>query len=142
MSTSTTLPAGLTLEENSAVALTTAAAKLDAAHDADQFAAALDYNHRLWVLLREIAERELWTALTGRLSDFVVATSHKAGSGVSDDHVEALIDINRDASASLIADGDLSAIRRRAVLAWQEGGWPQSLERWLLGEIHREARMY
>ena len=62
--------------------------------------------------------------------------------GVDDDHVEALIDINRSVSAQLTAGRDLSSIQRRAVLAWQESGWVQSLERWLLGEIQRKARLH
>ncbi len=138
----TTIPVRLTLEESSAVALATAARHLDAAQDADDFAAALDNNHRLWLLLCEIGDRNCWAATDRRLTDFVVATSRKAGRGVDDDHVEALIDINRSVSARLTAGRDLSAIQRRAMLAWQESGWVQSLERWLLAEIQRKSRMH
>lgn len=142
MGTMTTIPVRLTLEESSAVALATAARYLDAAHDAREFAAALDNNHRLWLLLCEIADRDGWAAADRRLTDFVMATSRKAGRGVDDDHVEALIDINRTVSAELTGGRDLSSIQRRAVLAWQESGWVQSLEHWLLGEIQRKARMH
>lgn len=138
----TTIPVRLTLEESSAVALTTAAKHLDAAHDADDFAAALDNNHRLWLLLCEIADTSGWAATDRRLTDFVMTTSRKAGRGVDDDHIEALIDINRSVSARLTGGRDLSAIQRRAMLAWQESGWVQSLERWLLAEIQRKARMH
>ena len=142
MGMTTSIPVRLTLEESSAVALAAAANYLDAAHDADEFAAALDNNHRLWLLLCDIADRRGWTATDRRLVDFVVVTSRKAGHGVDDNLVEALIDINRSVSARLTAGRDLPAIQRRAVLAWQESGWVQSLERWLLGEIQRKARMH
>lgn len=136
------IPVRLTLSESCAVALTMAADELIGANDTVNFLAALDTNHRLWLSLSEIASTSKWTVPDRRLSDFVMATSHKAGRKTGDDQIETLISINRDVSTKLAGNQQLEAVKNRAVLAWQERGRPYglSLERWLIAEMERKAR--
>ena len=132
----------LTLAERSAVALVEAAEALERAGDADSFLAAVENNHRLWLALTAIAGRHAWTAIDGRMTDFVVSMSYKAGRGIPDEHVEALIGINRDIASWLTPAGDLAALRGRAAAAWTETGHPAglSLMVWLMAEIERSGQ--
>ncbi|CAA7621444.1 conserved hypothetical protein [Magnetospirillum sp. LM-5] len=138
------IPVRLSLEESSAVALLEAAEELSTAHDAERFVAALDTNHRVWMALSDVARRSAWKVFERRLADFVMTTTRKAGKGVRDDDVETLIGINRDLSSRLANGRDLGAIRRRAHLAWQEGGKGRglSLDRWLIAEMERKAQAH
>lgn len=137
------IPVRLTLAESSAVALTMAADELAAACNTIKFLAALDTNHRLWLTLSDIAQASNWATPDRRLSDFVMATSHKAGRKTGDDMIETLIGINRDIAAKLAGTQDMEAVQRRATLAWQERGRPYGLglERWLIAEMERKARI-
>lgn len=134
------IPVRLTIEESSAIALTEAADDLANARDTATFLAALETNHRLWLTLADVARRHGWKALDRRLAEFVTATTAKAGRGVPDEHLETLIDINREVSSKLT--GNAASARRRAVLAWQEHGKPYGvrLDTWLIAEIQRKAR--
>jgi hypothetical protein len=138
------IPVRLSLEESSAAALLEAAEELSAARDAEHFVEALNTNHRVWLALTDIAGRTAWGVPNPRMVDFVVATSCKAGHGVRDGDIEALIGINRDLSERLAAGRDLAAIRRRAELAWRESAAAASvpLHRWLIDEMERKARMH
>jgi len=137
------IPVRLTLAESCAVALHLAAQELSAAANHVTFLAALDSNHRLWMSLVEIAQESEWGTPDRRLADFVVATSHKAGRKTGDDLIETLITINREMAARLAGGQDVEGMHRRAILAWQERGRPygQALERWLVGEMERKARI-
>lgn len=126
----------LSLEETGALALAEAASELDRADDPVRFLQALERNRKVWQSLRDVAERENWHIPNRRIADYALATARKMGRGVNDDHVNALIDINRRVSAEL-AGGDLERIRQRAYFIWQEAGRPQGqdLEHWLMAEI-------
>ena len=132
----------LTLAEGSAVALVLAAEGLDGADDADTFLVAIGTNHRLWLALTGLAGRHAWEVIDQRMTDFVVSMSYKAGRGIPDEHVEALIAINRDVASWLTAGGDLAPIRRRAESVWAESGQGRGLRlmEWLISEIERRWR--
>jgi hypothetical protein len=131
----------LTLAESSAVALLAAAEALDGTDGADTFLAAIESNHRLWLALTRFAGRHGWTVIDPRMTDFVVSMSYKAGRGIPDEHIEALIGINRDVSSWLAAGGDVAAIRQRAEAAWTDADRPtgMSLLTWLMSEIERHG---
>lgn len=134
------IPVRLSIEESSAIALTEAADDLANARDTGAFLAALETNHRLWLILAEVARRHGWNALDRRLAEFVAATTAKAGRGLPDEHLETLIGINREVSAKLTRNA--ASAHRRAVLAWQEHGKPYGLrlDNWLIAEIQRKAQ--
>ncbi|MGE5504906.1 MAG: flagellar biosynthesis regulator FlaF [Actinomycetota bacterium] len=134
----------LSLAESGAVALEDAADELNAASDSHEFLSALDFNHRLWLALTEIARDQGWTWPDRRQADFVVNITCRAGRGVRDDDVEALISINRELSRTLAAGRDLDGIRRRVVLAWRErgSGYGIPLDAWLLAEMRRKAHIH
>lgn len=136
------IPVRLTLAESTAAALAEAADDLCSATDAECFVAALDTNHRLWLTLSQIATAKAWDAPNRHLADFVVTASRTAGRGLSDERLEALVEINREVSKRLTSGRPLPAIRQRAKLAWQERGRPLGvpLERWLIAEMERQAR--
>lgn len=137
------IPVRLTLAESTAAALAEAADDLCSATDADRFVAALDVNHRLWLALSRIALDQSWHEPTRHLADFVVSASRSAGRGLSDERLETLVEINREVSKRLASGRALSPIRQRAKLAWQERGRPYgvSLERWLIAEMERQAKV-
>lgn len=126
----------LSLAESGAVALAEAASDLDNADDPVLFLRALERNRRLWQALKDVAERENWGIPNRRLADYALSTARKMGRGVNDEHVSALIDINRRVSVEL-AGGDVERIRQRAYFIWLESGRPQGqdLEHWLMAEI-------
>lgn len=139
---SVSIPVRLTLPESSAVALTKAADDMADARDKTHFVAALNANHRLWRALSEIAHSKGWN-IPARVSDFVMATTHKAGRATSDDQIETLIAINREIAAQLAAGQNLELVTRRAELAWRERGRPYGvkLDHWLISEMERKARL-
>ncbi|MBI5162384.1 MAG: DUF2934 domain-containing protein [Magnetospirillum sp.] len=140
---SVAIPVRLTLAESGAVALAEAARRLNNADNTSKFLSALDDNHRLWMTLAEVARTAAWAVPDRRLAHYVMATSCKAGCGVHDGDVEALIDINRDVSARLVRGRSIDSIRRRAELAWRESGRTgATLERWLIQEIARKAHLH
>lgn len=108
--------------EGGALILAEAAAELDRAADPHSFLRALERNRRVWQAIKHLADRHHWRAPSRRQASYALATVRKMGKGVSDDHLHALIDINRHVSAEL-AGGDLDSVRRR----W-EG---RDLEQWL-----------
>lgn len=136
------IPVRLTLSESTAAALATAADDLSAANDTEHFLAALEGNHRLWQVLTTIAQRNDWIEPNRHLADFVVAASRTAGKGLRDEHLETLVEINRDLSTRLARGRELARIRQRATLAWKERGRPLgfSFERWLINEMERLAQ--
>lgn len=138
------IPVRLTLNESTAAALAEAADDLCRACDADRFVAALDVNHRLWLALSRIASAKSWLDPNRHLADFVVSASRTAGRGLSDEKLEALVEINREVSKRLTSGRALSPIRQRAKLAWQERGRPYGvpLERWLIAEMERQAKAH
>lgn len=138
------MPVRLTLPESSAVALSLAADDMAGATSNTKFLAALDGNHRLWLSLSAIARINGWGTPDSRISDFVMATTRKAGRQTGDDQIETLITINRDMALRLVDGHDLDAIQRRAMLAWQERGRPYGLimDRWLIAEMERKARIH
>lgn len=140
---SVSIPVRLTLAESSAVALTKAADDMADATDNHRFLAALDGNHRLWRSLSEIAEAKGWTTPDRRITDFVMATTRKAGRRTGDDQIETLIAINRDMANQLTVHQDLELVTRRAELAWRERGRPYGvkLDQWLMDEMERKARL-
>ncbi|MDA8229801.1 MAG: DUF2934 domain-containing protein [Magnetospirillum sp.] len=125
---------GLSLEESGALALADAAQALDKADDTAAFLRALKDNHRLWTVLRNIAENRNWPVPDRRQTDFALVTSGE--SGISDDKVHALVEMNRRVSAEL-AGGDIQRIRERAYFIWESLGRPQgqALDHWLLAEM-------
>jgi hypothetical protein len=139
-----TIPVKLSLAESGAVALEDAADDLNSADDSTKFLSALDYNHRLWLALTEIARDQGWSWPDRRLADYVVKITCQAGRGVHDDDIEALININRETSRLLAAGRDLGNIRRRVQLAWRERGshYGVPLDAWLLTEMRRKAHTH
>ncbi len=137
------IPVRLSLAESSAVALMEAADDLAGADRAEKFVAALDTNRLLWLTLSAVAERHRWAVPAPRTTDFVMTTTRHAGRGLTDQHVETLIAVNREASRGLVGGRDLDPIRSRAVLAWHESGeqYGLPLGRWLIAEIDRKARL-
>lgn len=132
----------LTLAERSAAALAEAADGLDGSDAADTFLAAIEDNHRLWLALTRFARRQGWTVIDQRMTDFVISMSYQAGRGIPDEHVEALIGINREVASWLCAGGDLASIRRRVESAWRDAGRPSGMSRmvWLMSGIERHGR--
>ncbi len=137
------VPVRLTLAESGAAALAEAARDLDDADDARKFLAALENNHKLWLILSDLAERYAWDFPDRRLAEYVTTTSRKAGFGVQDEEVATLVQINRNVSSKMAQGRDIELIARRARLAWQENGRPgcQSLEDWLIAEIERKSKL-
>jgi hypothetical protein len=136
------IPIKLTLAEVCAIALNEAAEALDGASDADAFLVAIETNHRLWLTLTAIANRHLGDVVDERMANFVISMSYKAGRGIPDQSIEALIGINNELASTLTAGQDLAPIRRRAELAWKEaGGHGMALRIWLLSEIDRKTRI-
>lgn len=136
------MPVRLNIGELCTTALLTAADNLAIASDTDSFLGALEENHRLWRTLVEVARHLPLDAPASDRADFVISVSCKCGQGVCDEHVEALIGINRQMAAQLAKGGDSCRIRRRAELAWRETGLALtvSFARWLLEEILRKSR--
>ena len=137
------IPVRLTLTESTAAALAAAADDLCQAASIEDFFAALDANHRLWLTLARIATSQDWSHPNRRLSDFVVGASGGAGRGLSDERLQALVEINREVSGRLAQGRSLAPIRQRAQLAWQERGQPHGvpLGRWLVAEMERQDRV-
>lgn len=127
----------LSLAESGALVLAEAAADLDRASDAPTFLRALDRNRRIWQALSQLARERI----PARVSEYALSTTRKAGKGVNDDHVNALITINRTMSAELSQGDDLDSIRRRAHDIWERSGRPhgQDLEHWLLAEMEHKV---
>lgn len=140
---SVSIPVRLTLPESSAVALTKAADDMADARDKQHFLAALDGNHRLWRALNEVAAAKGWAVPDRRVSEFVMATTHKAGRRTGDDQIETLIAINREIASQLAGGQELELVTRRAELAWRERGRPYGvkLDHWLIAEMERKARL-
>lgn len=136
------IPVRLSLSESTAAALAMAADDLSSATDTEHFLAALEGNHRLWQILIDVARTNDWVEPTRHLADFVVSASRTAGRGLRDEHLETLVEINRDLSTRLARGHALDRIRQRAALAWKERGCPLGLSfgRWLLVEMERQAR--
>lgn len=136
------MPVRLNIGELCTTALLTAADNLAIASDTDSFLGALEENHRLWRTLVEVARHLPLDAPASDRADFVISVSRKCGQGVCDEHVEALIGINRQMAAQLAKGGDSCRIQRRANLAWHETGLTQSVPfaRWLMDEIQRKSR--
>jgi len=136
------IPIKLTLAEICAIALGEAAAALDSASDADTFLGAIETNHRLWLTLTAIARRHLDDVVDQRMAEFVISMSYKAGRGIADQSIEALIGVNNELASTLTAGRDLAPVRRRAELAWKEAGaHGMTLRIWLLSEIDRKTRI-
>jgi len=136
------IPIKLTLAEICAIALAEAAEALDDADDANTFLTAIETNHRLWLTLTTIVRRHLDDVIDQRTADFVISMSYKAGRGIPDQNIEALIGVNADLAATLTGGCDLTPIRRRAELAWKEAGvHGMTLRTWLLSEIDRKTRI-
>lgn len=95
----------LSLEERGARALEAAADKLDDARNAKDFRIAMEHNYRLWRALRDIALRQSWATPNSRMADYAMSTTGSQGCGVDDDHVSALVDLNRRVSRALATDG-------------------------------------
>ena len=139
-----TLPLALTLTECCAVALSEAAAVLDSARCWEGFLAAIEGNHRLWLAMTvEEVRGVLVVPIEQRTIDFVMSMSYRAGRGISDRHVEALIGIDKRMSAALIASDDFPAIRQRVELVRKSTlGDGMALGTWLMAEIERRCRLW
>ena len=105
----------LDMAKISALSLYTAACELDAAANVGAFRDALEFNHRIWRAVTRLAADLRWPVPDPRQSRFALATS--AGRTVS--------------------DGDLSRIRERAYLQWQNhrSSANRDFDLWLLGEV-------
>ncbi|MGE5546007.1 MAG: DUF2934 domain-containing protein [Solirubrobacterales bacterium] len=132
---------GLSLAESGALALAEVAEELDSADDTGKFLKALERNRRVWQALKEVAARQHWLTPDRALAEYAVQTSRSTGHGVHDDHVHALIDINRRVSAQLAGGDDIEQIRRRAYFLWEARGRPQGqdLDHWLMAELETRA---
>ena len=136
------IPISLSLKESGAVALAEAAECLGTADNPDVFLSALGENHRLWRTLVDVARRNGWSIFDHRTSDFILSMVWNSGCGIADSHVEAMIDINRNVSRCMIADGDIDRTRQRALLAWREStrGESTPLATWLINQIEIKAQ--
>lgn len=123
--------------ERGALALAEAAAALDHATDPTAFLKALERNHRVWQTVKTLADHHQWRTPNREQARYALSTVSKMGKGVNDDHLHALISINRHVSAQLAGSGDIGAIRRRAHAIWEARGRPQGedLDHWLLAEL-------
>lgn len=139
-----TIPVVLSLEESTAIALVEAADALSYADDHIQRLAALDTNHRLWLILTDLAQQNGWRLPDRRPTDYAINTARRAGKPLSAELISALVDMNRRMSERLTGGRDLAAIRRRAHLAWEERGRPYGLrlQRWLVYEMERKAQIH
>jgi hypothetical protein len=136
------MPVRLNLSELCAAALLAAADNLSSASDTESFLGALEGNHGLWRELVETAKHFRLNAPASDRADFVITVSRKCGQGVGDEHVEALIGINRQMAVQLVGGADPCRAWKRAELAWRESGLTAStpFQRWLIEEIQRKAR--
>jgi len=101
----------LSLSEAEASSLTEAALHLDQARqsgDRRALAAALDNNVKVWTAIRTVAGRpdvdlpETVRINLGRLADFVASATLAAGTGVSEEVINTLININFQISEGLL----------------------------------------
>jgi len=134
------IPIRLTIAEICLAALMEAADGIEAAHDTAAFQAALDSNHRLWLAMRALGERDGGAVPSFRDSEFSILESSRLGVGVTDATIETLVAINRRMANALGANGDIPRIRTRVRLAYREscGG---GLIPWLLAQMNRKDHL-
>lgn len=101
----------LSLSEVEAFSLTEAALSLDQARQADDrklLAGALENNIKVWTAIRTVAGNpdvdlpETVRINLGRLADFVATTTLCAGTGIADEAINTLININFQISEGLL----------------------------------------
>ncbi len=132
------IPVKLTLAEVCAAALLNAADELTAAADLSEFVTALNANHRLWQILVEMAPLNRWTFPVLRDADYAITKSRKLGTGVDDDDIEVLVEINQRAARDFAPMADGFGVLNRARLACTEAQ-AQRLGQWLLSQIERRS---
>lgn len=132
----------LSLAETGALVLADAARDLDHADDAQKFLGALDRNRRIWKSIGRLAASRSWSVPDHRMVAYALRTTGQAsgptpGQIGHDDHIHALIDINRRVSKALAAGGDIERIRERAHAIWEGRGRPhgEDMDHWLLAEM-------
>ena len=132
----------LSLAETGALALADAARDLDHADDAQKFLGALDRNHRVWKRIGQLAASRAWAIPDRRMVDYALkATGQSSGQIGHDDHIHALIHINRQVSKALAEGHDIERIRERAHVIWESCGRPQGedMAHWLIAEMEVTA---
>ena len=132
-------PSDLSIAETGALALAGAARALDHAEDTGTFLGALERNGRLWRSLGRLARQQSWAVPDSKMVAYALKTTGQASG--RDDAIHALIDINRQVSASLAKGGDIERIRQRAHAIWESRGHPpgEDLDHWLLAEMEVSA---
>ena len=133
----------LSIAETGALALADAAHGLDHADNAQKFLGALEHNRRVWNRIAQLAASRAWSIPDRRMVAYALRTTGQASGRIGhDDHINALIDINRRVS-NVLADGsDIERIRERAHAIWEQRGRPQGedMDHWLLAEMDVLAR--
>lgn len=136
----------LSVAETGALALADAARDLDHADNAQKFLGALERNRRIWQSIAHIAAARSWTVPTKRTVNYALKTTGQASGPTvgrigRDDHIHALIDINRQVSKALAEGGDIEHIRTRAHAIWETRGRPlgEDLDHWLIAEMEVTA---
>jgi hypothetical protein len=135
------IPIRLSLAEVCAAALMDAADTIEAARNAGAFVEALDGNHRLWLVLRDIEPRDDWTAPPTQAAKFATAQSSGSGRGGSDAAVDSVVAINRMVASELTIGGDMARICSRVGLAYRESGGGDRLAAWALAQIHKKSQL-
>ncbi|KIL99592.1 hypothetical protein CCC_04108 [Paramagnetospirillum magnetotacticum MS-1] len=128
------------LAEICAAALIEAAECIEAARDVGAFVDALDGNHRLWLILRDIEARDDWIAPSIQDTEFATMNSAALGMGISDAVVGAVVVINRQIAGQLACGADLDGIRARVRLAYRESGGGSGFAPWALAQIYTRSR--
>lgn len=135
------IPIRLNLGEICAAALMEAADGIEAARDVGAFVDALDGNHRLWLVLRDMETREDWIAPPIREAEFATLNSAGLGKGLSDAAIDSVIAINRKIALELTVGGDIARICSRVRLAYRESGAGGGFAAWTLAQIYKKSRL-
>lgn len=135
------IPIRLSLAEVCAAALMEAADSIETARDVGAFVDALDGNHRLWLVLRDIESREDWVAPPVRDAEFATENSSGLGKGLSDATIDSVIAINRKIALDLTLGGDITRICSRVRLAYRESGGGGGFAAWTLIQIYKKSRL-
>ena len=129
------IPVRLSVEEICAAALMDAADNLDVADDARTFVDALEENHRLWLILRDVDLPARESAHATHDGDCAFTIPAVQGRCTSDAAVSAMIAINQRIAARFAAGIDLENIRARVRLVHRESRSMDGLAIWTQAQI-------
>ncbi len=132
----------LSIAETGALALSDAARDLDRADNAQKFLGALERNRRVWKSIGQLAASRSWAVPDRRMVAYALKTTGQASGPAQgqighDDHIHALIHINRRVSDALAEGSDIERIRERAHAIWESRGPPhgEDMDHWLIAEM-------